>query len=92
MKAFPPPPPGEVELRVQVLSFQFQEAPPSQNPPQPVLDSSTPLDAILTVLGDDVTYTGCARCSTELDTDENGIYATCYPCLPHTAVRRFYRC
>ncbi|XP_015233027.1 PREDICTED: protein FAM35A [Cyprinodon variegatus] len=82
---------GEVELRVQVLSFQFQEAPPSQNPPQPVLDSSTPLDAILTALGDDVTYTGCARCSTELDTDENGIYATCYPCLPHTAVRRFYR-
>lgn len=84
--------PGEVELRVQVLSFQFQEAPPSQAPPPPVLDGSTPLADLLAALSGDVTYTGCARCSTELDTDRNGIYAPCYPCLPLTAVRRFYRC
>ncbi|XP_017289164.1 shieldin complex subunit 2 [Kryptolebias marmoratus] len=82
---------GEVELRVQVLAFQFQDTPPSQNLPQPVLDSSTPLDGIMAVLSGDITYTGCARCSTELDTDTNEIYAPCYPCLPHTAVRRFYR-
>ncbi|MEQ2313801.1 hypothetical protein AMECASPLE_005710 [Ameca splendens] len=82
---------GEVELRVQVLTLQFQEALSSQNLPQPVLDGSTPLDGVLAALSGDVTYTGCARCSTELDTDENGIYAPCYPCLPHTAVRRFYR-
>ncbi|XP_021169991.2 shieldin complex subunit 2 isoform X2 [Fundulus heteroclitus] len=82
---------GEVELRVQVLTFQFQEAPPSQNPPQPVLGASTPLDGIVAALSGDVTYTGCARCSVELDTDQNGIYGPCYPCLPHTAVRRFYR-
>ncbi|KAM4730055.1 shieldin complex subunit 2 [Anableps anableps] len=82
---------GEVELRVQVLSFQFQEAPPSQNPDQPVLDGSTPRAGLLAALSGDVTYTGCARCSAELDTDPNGIYAPCYPCLPHTAVRRFYR-
>ncbi|KAK5617356.1 hypothetical protein CRENBAI_007243 [Crenichthys baileyi] len=82
---------GEVELRVQVLTFQFQETLSSQNLPQPVLDGSTPLDGVLAALSGDVTYTGCARCSTELDTDENGIYAPCYPCLPHTAVRRFYR-
>uniref|UniRef100_A0A3Q2UQF4 Shieldin complex subunit 2 n=1 Tax=Fundulus heteroclitus TaxID=8078 RepID=A0A3Q2UQF4_FUNHE len=82
---------GEVELRVQVLTFQFQEAPPSQNPAQPVLGASTPLDGIVAALSGDVTYTGCARCSVELDTDQNGIYGPCYPCLPHTAVRRFYR-
>ncbi|MEQ2168956.1 hypothetical protein GOODEAATRI_020033, partial [Goodea atripinnis] len=81
----------EVELRVQLLTLQFQEALSSQNLPQPVLDGSTPLDGVLAALSGDVTYTGCARCSTELDTDENGIYAPCYPCLPHTAVRRFYR-
>uniref|UniRef100_A0A3B5B9I1 Shieldin complex subunit 2 n=1 Tax=Stegastes partitus TaxID=144197 RepID=A0A3B5B9I1_9TELE len=43
------------------------------------------------VLSGDITYTGCGRCSAELDTDANGIYSPCYPCLPHTAVRRYYR-
>nr|XP_046257345.1 shieldin complex subunit 2 [Scatophagus argus]XP_046257346.1 shieldin complex subunit 2 [Scatophagus argus]XP_046257347.1 shieldin complex subunit 2 [Scatophagus argus]XP_046257348.1 shieldin complex subunit 2 [Scatophagus argus] len=82
---------GEVELRVQINSFHFQDSLPSQNAPQPVLDSSTPLDGILTVLSGDITYVGCSRCSAELDTDANGIYGPCYPCLPHTAVRHYYR-
>ncbi|XP_004077295.1 protein FAM35A isoform X1 [Oryzias latipes] len=76
---------GEVELRVQVVTFHFQSA------PQLVLDSSATLAAVMATLGDDITYTGCGRCSTELNTDANGIYGPCYPCLPHTAVRRFYR-
>ncbi len=80
-----------MELRVQVTAFRFQDSPPSQNAPQPVLDSSTPLDDILEVLSGDITYTGCGRCSTELETDANGIYGPCYPCLPVTAVRRYYR-
>uniref|UniRef100_A0A3Q1BVS5 Shieldin complex subunit 2 C-terminal domain-containing protein n=1 Tax=Amphiprion ocellaris TaxID=80972 RepID=A0A3Q1BVS5_AMPOC len=82
---------GEVELRVQLITFRFQDALPSQNAPQPVLDSSTLLDGIVDVLSGDITYTGCGRCSAELDTDANGIYSPCYPCLPHTAVRRYYR-
>uniref|UniRef100_A0A087Y4M0 Uncharacterized protein n=1 Tax=Poecilia formosa TaxID=48698 RepID=A0A087Y4M0_POEFO len=82
---------GEVELRVQVLSFQFQEAPPSQNPAQPVLDGSTPRAGLLAALSGDITYTGCGRCAAELDTDRNGIYTPCYACLPLTALRRFYR-
>ncbi|XP_008286545.1 shieldin complex subunit 2 [Stegastes partitus] len=82
---------GEVELRVQLITFHFQDAPPSQNAPQVVLDSSTPLDGVVEVLSGDITYTGCGRCSAELDTDANGIYSPCYPCLPHTAVRRYYR-
>ncbi|XP_030603397.1 shieldin complex subunit 2 isoform X2 [Archocentrus centrarchus] len=82
---------GDVELRVQVITFRFQDAPPSQNAPQPVLDSSTSLEGILMALSGDITYTGCGRCSAELDTDANGIYSPCYPCLPHTAVRRYYR-
>ncbi|XP_036071483.1 shieldin complex subunit 2 isoform X2 [Oryzias melastigma] len=76
---------GEVELRVQVVAFRFQSA------PQLVLDSAATLAAVTATLGDDITYTGCSRCSTELDTDANGIYGPCYPCLPHTAVRRYYR-
>uniref|UniRef100_A0A667ZEZ0 Shieldin complex subunit 2 n=1 Tax=Myripristis murdjan TaxID=586833 RepID=A0A667ZEZ0_9TELE len=81
---------GEVELRVHVLAFQFQGS-PSQNAPQQVLDSSTPPDAVLQALSGDITYTGCGRCAAELDTDDNGIYRPCYPCLPHTAARRYYR-
>ncbi|KAM9345057.1 shieldin complex subunit 2 isoform 1-T2 [Symphorus nematophorus] len=83
---------GDVELRVQVASFHFQDSPgSSQNAPQPLLDSSTPLDGVLAALSGDITYTGCGRCSAELDTDANGIYVPCYPCLPHTAIRRYYR-
>ena len=82
---------GEVELRVQVTAFHFKEALSSHSSTQPVLDSCTPLDGIVEVLSGDITYTGCGRCSAELDTDANGIYAQCYPCLPHTAVRRYYR-
>ncbi|XP_059214812.1 shieldin complex subunit 2 [Centropristis striata] len=82
---------GEVELRVQVVAFRFRNSPHSQNAPQPALDSSTPLDGILSALSGDVTYTGCGRCSAELDTDANGIYGPCYPCLPHTGLRPYYR-
>ncbi|XP_061767417.1 shieldin complex subunit 2 isoform X3 [Nerophis ophidion] len=79
---------GDVELRVQIISFRFQ---PSHNAPQPTLDSSTPQPGILAALGGDITYSGCGRCSAELETDANGIYSPCYPCLPYTAVRRYYR-
>ncbi|KAM8859070.1 shieldin complex subunit 2 isoform 2-T3 [Spinachia spinachia] len=82
---------GDAELRVQVDAFHFQDSAPSQNAPQVVLDSSTPLDGILAALSGDITYTGCGRCSTELDTDANGIYRPCYRCLPNTTVRRYYR-
>ncbi|XP_026165130.1 shieldin complex subunit 2 isoform X2 [Mastacembelus armatus] len=82
---------GNVELRVEVTAFHFQDVPHSQSAPQPVLDSSTPLAGIVETLNGDVTYTGCGRCAAELETDSNGIYCPCYPCLPHTAVRRYYR-
>nr|XP_057915237.1 shieldin complex subunit 2 isoform X2 [Doryrhamphus excisus]XP_057915243.1 shieldin complex subunit 2 isoform X2 [Doryrhamphus excisus]XP_057915252.1 shieldin complex subunit 2 isoform X2 [Doryrhamphus excisus]XP_057915258.1 shieldin complex subunit 2 isoform X2 [Doryrhamphus excisus] len=79
---------GDVLLRVQVISFRFQ---PSHNAPQPTLHCFTPPPDILAALSGDITYSGCARCSAELDTDANGIYGSCYPCLPYTAVRRYYR-
>ncbi|XP_056147686.1 shieldin complex subunit 2 [Lampris incognitus] len=81
---------GVVELRVHITAFQFQSS-PTQNVPQQPLDSSTPLDRILDRLRGDVTYAGCGRCAAELDMDVNGIYSPCYPCLPHTTVRRYYR-
>lgn len=82
---------GQVHLRVHIITFQFQHLPPSQDTPQPVLDSSSSLDRILEALSADITYTGCGRCSVELDTDANGIYGPCYPCLPCTTVRQYYR-
>ncbi|KAK2824712.1 hypothetical protein Q5P01_021887 [Channa striata] len=80
---------GNVELRANVTAFHFQDV--SQNAPHPVLVSSTSLADILEALDGDITYIGCSRCCTELDTDANGIYDPCYPCLPHTAVRGYYR-
>lgn len=80
---------GDVELKVQITGFQFQGS-PAQNPWQ-VIESSTSLERILEIVSGDVTFTGCGRCAVELDTDENGIYRPCYPCLPHTSVRHYYR-
>ncbi|XP_054654965.1 shieldin complex subunit 2 isoform X2 [Dunckerocampus dactyliophorus] len=79
---------GDVLLRVQVISFHFQ---PSYNAPHPTLHCFTPQPDVLAALSGDITYSGCGRCSAELDTDANGIYRPCYPCLPYTAVRRYYR-
>ncbi|XP_037394448.1 shieldin complex subunit 2 isoform X2 [Pygocentrus nattereri] len=80
---------GEVELRVQIAAFQFQSS-PSQEAMQP-MNRETPLERILEVVCGDITFPGCGLCCAELDTDENGIYRPCYPCLPHTGVRRYYR-
>ncbi|KAK1791846.1 hypothetical protein P4O66_013827, partial [Electrophorus voltai] len=80
---------GDVELRVKITAFQFQST-VSQDSVQP-MDGETSLERILDVVSGDITFTGCGMCCAELDTDENGIYRPCYPCLPHTGVRRYYR-
>ncbi|GAA6082827.1 shieldin complex subunit 2 [Tachysurus ichikawai] len=80
---------GDVELRVQIKVFQFHSS-PSQDAVL-LMDGETPLERILDILSGDITFTGCGLCCAELDTDENGIYRPCYPCLPHTGVRRYYR-
>ncbi|XP_076830158.1 shieldin complex subunit 2 [Brachyhypopomus gauderio] len=80
---------GDVELRVQITAFQFQST-ASQDSERP-MDGETPLDRILDIVSGDITFTGCGMCGAELDTDENGVYRPCYPCLPHTGVRRYYR-
>ncbi|XP_027030648.1 shieldin complex subunit 2 [Tachysurus fulvidraco] len=80
---------GDVELRVQIIVFQFHSS-PSQDAVL-LMDGETPLERILDILSGDITFTGCGLCCAELDTDENGIYRPCYPCLPHTGVRRYYR-
>ncbi|XP_061546766.1 shieldin complex subunit 2, partial [Phycodurus eques] len=79
---------GDALLRVQVHAFRFQ---PFHDAPQASLDRASPRSAILAALSGDVTYSGCGRCSAELDADANGIYGPCYPCLPASAVRRYYR-
>ncbi|XP_048865328.1 shieldin complex subunit 2 isoform X2 [Brienomyrus brachyistius] len=80
---------GDVELRCHITGFQFQSS--SFQDASPVLNGDTPLEGILLALSGDVTFTGCGQCGSELATDANGIYRSCYPCLPHTAVRRYYR-
>ncbi|XP_060782284.1 shieldin complex subunit 2 isoform X1 [Neoarius graeffei] len=80
---------GDVDLRVHIVAFQFHSS-PSQDVVL-LMDGETPLERILDIVSGDITFTGCGLCYAELDTDENGIYRPCYPCLPHTGVRRYYR-
>ncbi|XP_007258822.3 shieldin complex subunit 2 isoform X1 [Astyanax mexicanus] len=80
---------GNVELKAQITAVQFQSS-PSQDAVQ-LMDREMSLEKVLEVVCGDITFTGCGLCCAELDTDENGIYRPCYPCLPHTGVRRYYR-
>ncbi|KAL4641154.1 protein FAM35A [Arapaima gigas] len=80
---------GDVELRCQITGFKFQSS-PSQDA-LPLVNRDTPLERILHMMSGDITFAGCERCVSQLGTDANGIYRPCYPCLPHTGVRRYYR-
>lgn len=80
---------GDVELRVKITAFQFQSSPSQEA--SVMIDVNTSLERILDIVSGDITFTGCGKCTAELDTDENGIYRPCYPCLPQTGVRRYYR-
>ncbi|XP_016352892.1 protein FAM35A-like, partial [Sinocyclocheilus anshuiensis] len=80
---------GDVELRVKITAFQFQSSPSQEA--SLLIDGNTPLERILDVVSGDIIFAGCGQCSAELETDENSIYRPCYPCLPHTGVRRYYR-
>lgn len=80
---------GDVELKIKITAFQFQSSPSQEA--SLLIDSNTPMERILDVVCGDITFAGCGQCSAELETDENGIYRPCYPCLPHTGVRRYYR-
>lgn len=80
---------GDVELKVKITAFQFQTSPSQEA--SLLINGSTTLEGIMGVVSGDVTFAGCGQCSAELETDENGIYRPCYPCLPHTGVRRYYR-
>ncbi|XP_077469942.1 shieldin complex subunit 2 isoform X2 [Stigmatopora argus] len=79
---------GEVALKVRVLTFGFRS---SRRTARPSLDVRTSLTAAAAALSDDTTYSGCGRCAAELESDANGIYRPCYPCLPASLVRRYYR-
>ncbi|MBN3321908.1 NFKB2 factor, partial [Atractosteus spatula] len=80
---------GDIEVKCQITGLQFQCG-SSQNVSLQ-MNGHTPLQRILNAISEDITFMGCARCGSELGTDRNGIYSPCYPCLPHTAVKRYYR-
>ncbi|XP_052006456.1 uncharacterized protein LOC127660363 [Xyrauchen texanus] len=80
---------GDVEVRVKITAFQFQSSPSQED--SLFIDGNTPLERILDIVSGDIIFTGCGKCSIELQTDENGIYRPCYPCLPHTGVRHYFR-
>uniref|UniRef100_A0A8D0GLL6 Shieldin complex subunit 2 C-terminal domain-containing protein n=1 Tax=Sphenodon punctatus TaxID=8508 RepID=A0A8D0GLL6_SPHPU len=79
---------GLIQVKAHVLELKFTIA--SAQYRQLVFDADTSLECILASLPL-ITYTGCAKCGSELQTDDNKIYKQCFSCLPLNKVKMFYR-
>ncbi|KAM5236476.1 shieldin complex subunit 2 [Ctenodactylus gundi] len=77
---------GVVLVKAQILELAFPVAAAQRM----VLNTHSSLKGIMSSLPS-LTYSGCAKCGLELDTDENKIYRQCLRCLPYTGKRAFYR-
>ncbi|XP_041116576.1 nuclear factor NF-kappa-B p100 subunit-like [Polyodon spathula] len=80
---------GEVVVKAHITALQFTGR--TSHNAQLLMDGDTPLQRIVGLVADDITFVGCGRCGSELGVDDNRIYQLCYPCLPHTGVKRYYR-
>ncbi|XP_019357800.1 PREDICTED: protein FAM35A isoform X2 [Gavialis gangeticus] len=79
---------GLFQVKTQILELKFVIA--TDQFRQLILDSDTSLECILASLPL-LTYSGCAKCGLELQTDKNKIYKQCLRCLPLNEVKTFYR-
>ncbi|XP_066476011.1 shieldin complex subunit 2 isoform X3 [Tiliqua scincoides] len=75
---------GTIQVRAHVSELKFTSY------GQLIFDHNTSLQCIFASLSL-ITYTGCAKCGLELQTDENKIYEQCSSCLPSNKVKMFYR-
>nr|XP_009684425.1 PREDICTED: protein FAM35A [Struthio camelus australis] len=79
---------GVIQLKAHILELKFTVSTGQYS--QLIFHSSTSLDSVLASLPM-ITYSGCAKCGSELQADENKIYKQCVRCLPYNKVKTFYR-
>ncbi|XP_071605371.1 shieldin complex subunit 2 isoform X2 [Heliangelus exortis] len=79
---------GVIQLRAHILKLKFTISVGHYK--QLVFRADTSLEYLLASLPM-ITYSGCAKCGLELQTDENMIYNQCIRCLPFNKVKTFYR-
>ncbi|XP_017535169.1 shieldin complex subunit 2 isoform X2 [Manis javanica] len=77
---------GVILIKAQILELLF----PITAAQTIVLSAHSSLKNIFSSLPN-ITYTGCAKCGLELETDENNIYKQCFSCLPFTMKKIYYR-
>ncbi|XP_005407970.1 PREDICTED: protein FAM35A isoform X2 [Chinchilla lanigera] len=77
---------GVVLIKAQIVELVF----PVRAAQEVRLNAHSSLEHILSSLPS-ITYTGCAGCGSELDTDENKIYRQCLGCLPLSGKKMYYR-
>ncbi|XP_014795967.1 PREDICTED: protein FAM35A isoform X1 [Calidris pugnax] len=79
---------GVVQLKAHILELKFTISTGQYK--QLIFCADTSLECVLASLPM-ITYSGCAKCGLELQTDENMIYKQCIRCLPYNKVKKFYR-
>ncbi|KAJ6661610.1 hypothetical protein lerEdw1_013849 [Lerista edwardsae] len=77
---------GTIQVKAHISELKFTSSPYGQL----IIDTNTSLQHIFASLSL-ITYTGCAKCGLELQTDDNKIYKQCSSCLPSNKVKIFYR-
>ncbi|KAM7072781.1 shieldin complex subunit 2 isoform 3-T3 [Molossus nigricans] len=77
---------GVILIKAQIVELLF----PVTAAQQIVVNAHSSLKSVVSSLPN-VTYTGCASCGLELETDGNKIYKQCFSCLPCTRKKVFYR-
>ncbi|XP_043332318.1 shieldin complex subunit 2 isoform X1 [Cervus canadensis] len=77
---------GVILIKAQILELVF----PITAVQKIALNARSSLKSIFSSLPN-ITYTGCAKCGLELQTDENKIYKQCFSCLPFTMKKMYYR-
>ncbi|XP_059707194.1 shieldin complex subunit 2 isoform X2 [Haemorhous mexicanus] len=79
---------GVVQVKARILELKFTISTGQYK--QLIFSADTSLECVLASLPM-ITYSGCAKCGLELQTDENMIYKQCIRCLPYSKVKTFYR-
>ncbi|XP_054436455.1 shieldin complex subunit 2 [Pteronotus mesoamericanus] len=77
---------GVILIKAQILELVFNITADEKI----VFNAHSSLKSIFASLPN-ITYTGCAKCGLELETDENKIYKQCFSCLPCTMKKIYYR-
>ncbi|XP_054238680.1 shieldin complex subunit 2 [Indicator indicator] len=79
---------GVFQVKARILELKFTISTGQYK--QLVFSADNSLESVLASLPM-ITYSGCAKCGLELQTDENMIYKQCMRCLPFNKVKTFYR-